>query len=351
MGEIGVFGVERDPEYGGQGLDFSYSMAAAEALGSIGCGAVPMAIAVQADMATPALANFGSDKLKREFLAPTIAGDVVACIGVSEVGAGSDVSSIKTTAVRDGDDLLISGEKMWITNGCQADWMCLLANTSKDKGPHENKSLICMPMKAQGVHISKKIEKLGMHSSDTAQIYLDNVRVPVSNIIGEEGRGFMYQMIQFQNERLWGAATCLEAFEAVIERTIEYTRERKAFGQSILDNQTVHYRLAELQTEVELLRALLYRATALKVAGNDVTRLASMCKLKAGRLARELTDSCLQFWGGMGYTEENFVSRAFRDFRLMSIGAGADEIMLGIICKFMKILPRVKKADGPISKA
>ncbi len=191
-------------EYGGQGLDYSYAMVMAEELGAIKCGGVPMAIGVHTDMATPALARFGSDEVRREFLAPSIAGDYVACLGVSEVGAGSDVASVKTTARKDGGDYVINGGKMWTTNGTQADWMCLLANTS-DGQAHKNKSLICVPMKTKGVEVARKLDKLGMRSSDTAQIFFDDVRVPQRNLIGEEGKGFIYQMLQFQEERLWAA--------------------------------------------------------------------------------------------------------------------------------------------------
>ncbi|KAJ1101092.1 hypothetical protein NDU88_006165 [Pleurodeles waltl] len=307
---VALQGRDSKEEYGGMGLDFTYSTAVAEELGNIRCGGVPMAIGVQSDMATPALARFGSNELKRQFLAPTIAGDVVACLGVSEAGAGSDVSNIKTSAVKKGDDYVINGGKMWITNGCQADWMCLLTNTS-DGLPHRNKSLICLPMNLPGIHIAKKIDKMGLRSSDTAQIFFDNVRVPCNYVIGEEGMGFTYQMLQFQEERMWGAASVLKSFENVIEETIEYTRQRKIYNQPVLHNQVVHFRLAELLTEVELLRSLLYRAVDLYVKGNDVTKLASMAKLKAGRLAREITDSCLQFWGGMGFTNEVLVSRLY----------------------------------------
>ena len=345
LGNLGFLGLNKPIEFGGQGLDYSYALMMAEELGAIRCGGVPMAIGVQTDMATPALARFGSDEVRREFLAPAIAGDQVACIGVSEPGAGSDVASIKTQARSDGDDYVINGGKMWITNGTQADWICLLANTS-DGPVHRNKSLICVPMKAKGVQIARKLDKLGMRSSDTAQIFFDNVRVPKRNRIGEEGAGFTYQMIQFQEERLWGAASCLKALEAIIDETIEYTRGRKAFGGAILDNQVVHFKLAEMQTEVELLRALIYRAGEQLAAGEDVTKLASMAKLKAGRLGRELTDACLQYWGGMGFMNETHVSRAYRDFRLTSIGGGADEVMLMVLCKMMGILPGLKKGDG-----
>jgi citronellyl-CoA dehydrogenase len=344
LGDLGFLGLNKPEEYGGQGLDYSYALMMAEELGAITCGGVPMAIGVQTDMATPALARFGSDEVRREFLAPAIAGDAVACIGVSEPGAGSDVASIKTHARAEGGDYVINGGKMWITNGVQADWICLLANTG-DGPVHRNKSLICVPMKSKGVTVARKLDKMGMRSSDTAQIFFDNVRVPRRNRIGEEGKGFTYQMIQFQEERLWGAASCLKALEAIIGETIDYTRNRKAFGGTILDNQVVHFKLAEMQTEVELLRSLIYRAGEQLVAGEDVTKLASMAKLKAGRLGREVTDACLQFWGGMGFMNETHVSRAYRDFRLTSIGGGADEVMLMVLCKMMGILPGLKKGN------
>jgi citronellyl-CoA dehydrogenase len=338
MGAQGYLGINKPDRYGGLGLDYSYQLAFIESLGHIRCGGVPMGIGVQTDMATPALARFGSEALAREFLEPSIRGDYVACVGISEVGAGSDVASIKTAARKDGADYVIDGGKMWITNGTQADWMCLLANTS-DGPAHRNKSLICVPMKAKGVTVARKLDKLGMRSSDTAQVYFEGVRVPQRNCIGEEGAGFTYQMLQFQEERLWSAAASLLAMERMLDETIQYTGQRRAFGRPVLDNQVVHFRLAELRTEVEALRALTYRAAALMLQREDATMLASMAKLKSGRLLREIADACLQYYGGMGYMSETPISRDFRDARLWSIGAGADEIMLSIICKQMGVLP------------
>jgi citronellyl-CoA dehydrogenase len=338
MGRQGYLGINKPAKYGGLGLDYSYQLAFIESLGHIACGGVPMGIGVQTDMATPALARFGSEALCEEFLVPSITGEMVACVGISEVGAGSDVAAIKTTARKDGGDYVIDGGKMWITNGTQADWICLLANTS-DGPAHRNKSLVCVPMNAKGVTVARKLDKLGMRASDTAQIFFEDVRVPQRNRIGEEGAGFTYQMLQFQEERLWSAASGLIVKERMIEQTIEYTRERRAFGRPVLDNQVVHFRLAELKTEVEALRALVYRAGVLMLNGEDVTMLASMAKLKSARLAREVADTCLQYYGGMGYMSETPISRSYRDVRLWSIGAGADEIMLTIIAKRMGILP------------
>jgi citronellyl-CoA dehydrogenase len=344
MGKQGFLGIHKPEKFGGLGLDYSYEVAFCEALGASKSSSVTMAIGVHTDMATPALTRYGSDELREEFLRPSIAGDYVSCLGVSEVGAGSDVASIKTRARKEGGDYVIDGGKMWTTNGTQADWMCLLANTGE--GPvHRNKSLICVPMKTKGVEVARKLDKLGMRASDTAQIFFDGVRVPQRYRIGEEGMGFIYQMQQFQEERLWAAAGGLVKMERTIEDTIDYTRGRMAFGQSILDNQVVHFRLAELQTKVELLRSLVYRAVEEYLTGADVTRLASMAKLTVGRLQREVADSCLQYWGGMGYMSETEVSRYFRDSRLTSIGGGADEVMLAIICKHLGTLPG-KKPPG-----
>ncbi|MEQ8936804.1 MAG: acyl-CoA dehydrogenase, partial [Amphiplicatus sp.] len=264
--------------------------------------------------------------------------------GVSEVSAGSDVAAIRTTARKDGDDYVVNGGKMWTTSGTQADWMCLLANTSDD-GAHRNKTLMCLPLRddkgnlRKGIEIARKLKKLGMRSSDTAQFFFEDVRLPQRYRIGEEGAGFTYQMLQFQEERLWGALSGLVSMDETIDETIAYTKERKVFGKPILDNQVVHFRLAELRSEVQALRSLTWDAVEKMMDGEDVTLLASMAKLKAGRLVREVNDSCLQYWGGMGFMEETPVSRAYRDSRLASIGAGADEVMLSIICKYMGTLP------------
>ena len=347
LGDLGLLGLTKPEAYGGAGLDYSYGMAMAETLGHIHCGGVPMAIGVQTDMCTPALARYGSDELKRQFLAPAIAGDMVGCIGVSEPGAGSDVSAIKSFARKDGGDYVITGQKMWITNSLQADWMCMLVNTS-DGPAHKNKSLVMVPLREAGrllpgIEVASKIRKIGMDSSDTGLLYFDEVRVPQRYLIGQEGQGFIYQMQQFQEERLWCAVSCLESLANCIDWTVEWAQERKMFGATLADQQWVQFKLAEMKTEVECLRALTWRAGELYVSGQDVLELASMAKLKAGRLNRLVTDTCLQFWGGMGFTLENKVARMYRDGRLGSIGGGADEVMLGIIAKTMGIARRPQR--------
>src|SRR5436305_4803098 len=257
-GRLGLLGVNKPEAYGGMGLDYSYQMVVTEELGTCHCGAIPMALGVQTDMATPALARWGSDELRREFLAPAIAGEVVASIAVSEASGGSDVAAIKTTARKDGSDYVINGSKMWITSAAQADWLCTLVNTG-DGPVHANKTLVIIPTKTKGVTIGTKIDKLGMRASDTCPVFFEDVRVPQRNRIGEEGMGFMMQMVQFQEERLCGATGTLRSMEHLIDATIDYCKQRHTFGQPLIDNQVIHFRMGEMKTEIEALRSLIYR--------------------------------------------------------------------------------------------
>lgn len=342
MGDLGFLGVSYPEAYGGLGLDYWYNVVLAEEMARINCGGIPMAIAVQTDMATPALAMFGSEELKQQFLAPAIRGEAVCSIAVTEPGAGSDVAGIKTYADKDGDDYVINGSKLYITNGTQADWVCLLARTEPGSG-FRGMSLIIVPTDTPGFTVSRKLKKMGNHSSDTAELAFDNVRVPRRYCVGEEGMGFMLQMIQFQKERLIGSVIAYAGAEKVVRMTIDYLRERKTFGLPLIDNQWVHFKLCEQLTEIEALRQLCYHCARKLLDGQDMTREASMAKLKAGRLVREVADICMQFHGGMGYMEEYPMARYFRDSRLVSIGGGADEIMLGIIAKLEGILPSRRK--------
>jgi len=339
LGDAGLLGIGKPVEYGGSALDFSFEVAFAEELGNLRTMGICSAIGVQTNMCTPALTNYGSEELKREYLAPTIAGDLVGCIGVSEAGAGSDVANLKTTARKDGDDYVINGSKMWITNGVQGDWICLLCNTSTENGPHRNKSLIIVPLKAKGVSVGKKLDKVGYKSSDTALLFFDDVRVPQRNLIGEEGKGFIYQMEQFQEERLFVVARSIRFLELAIEETVEYLSQRVAFGKPLLDNQVIHFKIAEFQAKIESVRALLYQATEKYVAGENVTKLASMAKYLIGRLSMEIPVELTQFWGGQGFMNDNFITRIYREARQTAVGGGANEVMLQVICKEMGILP------------
>ena len=338
MGNLDLLGITKSTEVGGMNLDFSFGMVFAEALGYAADLGVITAIGIQTDMATPALDRYGSVELKEEFLKPSVNGDFVSAVAVSETSGGSDVAALRTSARKDGDDYIVNGEKMWITNGTQADYFCTLLNTSDDD-PHNNKSLVIIPSNLKGVSIGDKIDKIGQLTSDTAPVFFENVRIPQRYRIGEEGQGFKMQMQQFQEERIFMSVSCLVILDECISKTIEYCHERQAFGKPIIYNQSIHFRLAELQTEIEALRSLVYRACENLIDGNDVTYLTSMAKLKSGRLIREVSDACLQFWGGMGFTWENPISKVYRDGRVNSIAGGTDEIMLNIICKHLGILP------------
>ncbi len=327
---IGAMGLEYDPAYGGQGADPTFTLVLGEELGRADCAGVPLAIAVQVGMATPALHRYGSEELKQKYLVPAMRGEQVASIAVSEPDAGSDVAGIRTRAVRDGDDWVITGRKMWITNGTQADWLCLLARTS-DEGGYAGMSMIIVPTDTPGFSVGRKIDKLGNRSSDTAELVFDEVRVPVSNTVGEIGKGFQQQMAQFQDERLIGAFMSVASARRALDRTKDYLQEREAFGKPLLANQYLQYRLAELYAEVDLLQTYCRAAAFAAAEGENVTREATVAKLKCGRLQREVADACVQFHGGMGYAEEMWPARYLRDARLTSIGGGADEVMLRVI--------------------
>jgi citronellyl-CoA dehydrogenase len=332
-GELGMLGVSYDEKYGGAGLDYSWTAAYVEAMSeSCLCNGIPMAIMVQTDMCTPALHDFGSEELKQRWLRPSIAGEAVGAIGVTEPAAGSDVFSIQTTARRDGDFYVLNGRKIFITNGTQSDYVTTLVKTAQGRG-HHGFSLIIVPTDTPGFQVANKLEKVGNHSSDTAELVLEDVRVPVANRIGEEGMGFIYQMKQFQKERMVASLGSAAAAQSMLGKTVQYVKERRVFGKPLALKQHVQFTLAELQTEIEMLRRLNYHCVRKIVAGEDSTRETSMAKLAAGRTARRVADWCMQFHGGYGYMDEYYVSRYWRDSRLLSIGGGADEVMLQIIAK------------------
>ncbi len=332
MGDLGFLGIRYDPKYGGQGLDYWYDLVFLEELGRIRGSGIPMAIAVQSHMATPALAEFGSDYIKETYLKPAIAGDVVASIAVTEPGAGSDVSALQTTAKKDGDAYVINGSKTYITNGTQADFMTLLARTSDDPGYHSF-SLLVVPTDLPGFQVSRKLKKMGCHSSDTAELFFDDMRIPAENLIGKEGEGFIYQMQQFQHERFSAIPMSYISAEETIAMTVEHIRQRVVFGKPLIARQVLRHRLADWHTEIECLRQLAYHIVRMKEAGLDVTREVSMGKLFAARVIQKVADGCLQMYGGLGFMEEMLISRCYRDAKLISIGGGADEIMREIISK------------------
>lgn len=332
LGKYGLLGIEYDPEDGGEGADHSYTMVACEELGRIAAGGVSMAINVQANMATPSLAKYGSKELRQKYLKPAIAGEMVAAIGVTEPDTGSDVSALRTRATRDGDDWVITGRKLYITNGVQADWVCLLVRTS-DEGGYRGMSQIVVPTSSEGFSVACKLDKLGNRSSDTAELVLDEVRVPVANTIGTIGRGFQQQMEQFVIERMSAAYSIVGQIDVALEKTREYLKQRTTFGKPLASHQYIAFRLTELAARNDLLRHHNQAVCEALMAGEDITRMASIAKWEAGRLVREVADMCLQFHGGIGYMEETWTARMFRDARLASIGGGADEVMLQVIAR------------------
>ena len=339
MGALGLLGLEYDEVVGGGGADHLYTLILFEELGRSESMGIPMAIGVQTDMATPALAAFGSAELKQQYLVPAITGEAVAAIAVTEPDAGSDVAALTTRAVRDGDDWIISGAKLYITNGTQADWLCALVRTS-DEGGSRGVSQIVIPTDVAGFSVARKLDKLGMRGSDTAELVFDEVRVPVANTIGEIGRGFPQQMQQFQNERLVASYQAVGAMEHALERTRDYLHQRQAFGAPLSANQYPQFTLAELTAEMEMVRSLNYRAAAAMIAGEAVARLATIAKLTSARSLRRVADWCLQFHGGIGFMEETWTARFFRDARLWSIGGGADEVMLRQLARMDGYAPR-----------
>jgi citronellyl-CoA dehydrogenase len=331
MGELGFLGLVYDTEYGGQGLDYWYQVILHEELGRAKALGVPMAVAVQTDMATPGIAKYGSEYLKQNYLKPAIAGDFVASIAITEPDAGSDVAGIQTRAVRDGDYYIINGSKTFITNATQADFLTLLAKTSETGGYHSFSHFI-VPTNLPGFQ-ANKLHKIGMHCSDTAELFFDNLKIPAENLLGKEGEGFIQQMQQFQHERFSILPMVYSACEAAIELTVEHLKQRKAFGEPLIKKQVLRHRLVEMSTQIEALRQLTYHIVRLLNKGLDATREITMGKLYAGRLAREIPDACLQMFGGMGYMAETPITQYYRDLRILPIGGGADEVMADYLAK------------------
>ena len=332
MGRLGFLGIRYDPQYGGQGLDYWYDTVFLEELGHIKALGLSVAITVQTHMATPAIYEFGSDYLKDTYLRAAIAGDMVGAIAVTEPDAGSDVAAIRTTAKKDGADYIVSGSKMYITNGTQADFYTLLARTSDEPGYHSF-SLFVVPADLPGVKVSRKLDKLGVRISDTAELFFDNVRVPAANLIGREGEGFVCQMMQFQHERFSLLPFACTAARDIIDMTVEHIRQRVVFGKPLIKKQVLRHRLADWLTEIECLQQLIYHIVRMKEAHLDATREVSMGKLLASRVLIKVADGCLQMYGGLGCMNEMLISRYYRDARGLAIGGGADEVMREVLAK------------------
>ncbi|MCB9738633.1 MAG: acyl-CoA dehydrogenase family protein [Deltaproteobacteria bacterium] len=330
--ELGLLGIRVPEEYGGLGLDWWYTVCYAEEMVHCGLAGLTMAMLVQSDMATPVIGEIGTDYHKRNFWAPAVRGEAIAALGVSEPDAGSDVASIRTTAIRDGDDFVINGAKTYITNATRADFITLAVRTG-GKG-YGGISLVLFPTDTKGFRVTKKLEKLGNHCSDTAEIAFEDCRIPTRNLLGIENMGFAYIMQNFQGERLVGAITALAGAQRALDSTVQYCTDRNAFGRPLTGFQTVRHELVTLESEIEAARQLCYRAVQLVIDGDDMAiREITMAKLIAGELACKVADRCLQLHGGMGYMAETEISRIWRDARLITIGGGTSEIMKEILSK------------------
>ncbi len=330
MGELGFLGLSYPEEYGGQGGDYYCNLVLAEEMSHAGSGGLVMGVAVHTDMATPPVHLFGTEEQKQRYLVPSIQGQKISCLGITEPDAGSDVAGIKTRAVRDGDEWVINGSKTYITNGHRADFIVLVTKTDADAG-YDGFSLFLVDMDTEGVIREKKLEKLGMHASDTALLAFQDVRVPADALLGQEGKGFYHIMWELQGERLIGAAGCVAGAQRCFEKTLEYATDRTAFGRPIGKFQVIRHKFADMATKIEAARQMVYSTAWRHQNGEYPVREISMAKLYAARMACEVTDECLQIHGGAGYMKEYGIERAWRDMRLNRIGAGTDEVMLDVI--------------------
>jgi alkylation response protein AidB-like acyl-CoA dehydrogenase len=330
MGELGFLGLDKPEEYGGQGGDYFSAMVLGEAIANANCGGLAMGVAVQTDMAMPPILAFGTEEQKQQWVVPAIKGEAILCLGISEPDAGSDVKGIKTRAVRDGDDFVINGSKTFITNGHRAHVIVLVTKTDPDAG-YDGFSLFLVPMDAPGVIREEKLKKMGMHASDTALLAFQDVRVPASALLGQEGKGFYHIMWELQGERMIGAAGSIAGAQRCFDRTLTYAKEREAFGKAIGHFQVIRHKFADMATKIEAARQLVYTTAWRFANGEYPVREISMAKLYASRVACEVADECLQIHGGAGYMKEYGIERAWRDTRLNRIGAGTDEIMLEVI--------------------
>ena len=332
FGDLGFLGLRYPPEYGGQGGDYFSAVVLSEEMARVHCGGLGMAVAVQTEMATPPVARFGTDEQKRRFLAPAISGDAIAAIAMTEPDAGSDLASMRTAARRYGNEYVINGRKTFITNGKRCHWCLLVAKTDSDAG-HKGFSLFLVPKKTPGFHVSRTLKKLGMHSSDTAELIFDDCRLPAEYRLGGEGEGWTELMWELQGERLIAACGQVAGAQATFEYAMQYAKDRLAFGRPISQFQVIKHKLVDMGNKSAAVRALVYETCSRWDRGDYPVREISQCKLLASQVSVEVADDAIQILGGHGYMAEFPVERAWRDARLSRIGAGTDEIMKEIIAK------------------
>jgi alkylation response protein AidB-like acyl-CoA dehydrogenase len=336
MGELGFIGLCFPEEYGGQGGDYFYSLVRAECLSYSGNGGLNMGLIVQTDMVLPPIDLLGTEDLKQRYLTPGIKGERIGCLGITEPGAGSDVAGIRTTAIRDGDEYVINGAKTFITNGARADFIVLVTKTDPNAG-HDGVTLFVVDLRdtegnpVPGFSFSRKLEKMGMHSSDTGELAFEDVRVPAENLLGQEGKGFYHISWELQSERLAAAAGAVAGAERMFEKTLEYAKERQAFGRPIGRFQAIRHKFAEMAVKIEAAKQMTYATAWRYNNGEYPVREITAAKLFTSRVACEVADECVQIHGGYGYMKEYEIERSYRDVRLNRIGAGTDEIMLEVL--------------------
>ena len=336
MGELGFLGIRYPAEYGGSDMDTLATVVLAEELGRSSFSGVAITVLVHTDMASVHLYNAGSQALKDHFMPDVIAGKKIVAVGVTEPGAGSDVKGIRTTARRDGGSYVLNGAKMFITNGVHADLYCIAANTNPDMRPSQRISMLLVEKGTPGFRVGRALDKQGWRSSDTAELLFEDCRIPATNLLGEEGRGFYAIMRNFQNERIVIGAMAMGEALAAIEITLDWVTQRQTFGAPLWSRQAIRHRLAMLAAKVEAGRQLVYHAAWLVTQGIDATKEVSMVKAYCGELVNEVMYTCLQFHGGMGYMRESTIERMSRDARVQSIGGGTTEVMLEEVAKRMR---------------
>ena len=336
MGDLGLLGLRYPREYGGQDGDWGHAIVLAEEMARCRSGGVGMGVAVQTEMATPPILKFGTEEQKQRYLVPAIRGEKIFCLAITEPEAGSDVASIKTVATKDGAGFVINGRKIFITNGLRADACLLVTRTDKGAG-YQGFSLFVVDTDLPGFSVSRELDKLGMRSSDTAELAFDDVRVPADALLGEEGRGFVEIMWELQGERLIGVAGSIAGAWLMFEGALRYAKERQAFGRPIGSFQVNRHKFAEMATELEAARQLTYDTALAWERGEYPVKQISMTKLYGGLVVSRVMNTCLQIFGGYGYAEGSGVERAWRDTRLLRIGAGTDEVMREVISKTMGI--------------
>ena len=342
-GELGIFGAHYPEEVGGAGGDYWFSVAKSEELPRCLMAGVTMGLLVQADMATPVINDLGTKEQIAEFLTPAIRGEKIAALGVSEPNAGSDVAGIQTWAKKDGDDYIINGAKTYITNGCRADFVTLLVKTAPEQGAH-GCSFFLVPTKTKGFSVAKKLKKIGNHSSDTAELAFEDMRVPKRYLLGEENMGFMYLMQNFQSERIIACTSACSGSGLIMDEAIAYGKDRKAFGKPIIKREVWQHKFVDLYTKCEAAKAFNYkvvdhyneeRYVKKGPLSMETVKLISMAKILVGDVTGEVMDQCLQFHGGWGYIEDFPIARAWRDQRLLRIGGGTTETMRYYLAKLM----------------